>query len=141
MSASSPLRIGLDLRYLQQALRNAPVGGIGGGIGGIGIVSRNLWRGLSALAEAEATPDFRLLALLDHGPVTEDLRRMIGTAETIPFGLIGRSALATRFARSSTVGSSAHWRRASAPPCSLAGSISSTPLTSGRRSRVSRLRS
>jgi glycosyltransferase involved in cell wall biosynthesis len=101
MSASPPLRIGLDLRYLQQALRNAPVGGIGGGIGGIGIVSRNLWRGLSALAEAETTPDFRLLALIDHGPVTENLRQMIGTAETIPFGLIGRSALATRFARSS----------------------------------------
>lgn len=106
-SASPPLRIGLDLRYLQQALRNAPAGGIEGGIGGIGIVSRNLWRGLAQLARSEPAQSFRLVALVDHGPVPEELRRMIGEsagAELMPFGLIGRFWLATRFARSSH-----HW--------------------------------
>ena len=98
------MRIGLDLRYLQQALRNAPVGGIEGGLGGIGTVSRNLWRGLAQLARSEANPSFRLLALIDHGPIPDGLRQLIGEstgAELVPFGLSGRFRLATRFARSS----------------------------------------
>jgi len=104
ISAAEPLRIGLDLRYLQQALRNVPAGGMDGGVGGIGTVSRNLWRGLAQLAAAEATPSFRLFALIDHGPVPEALRQMVGEtrgAEFVPFGLVGRFRLATRFARSS----------------------------------------
>ena len=104
LSASRPLRIGLDLRYLQQALRNAPVGGIEGGLGGMGTVSRNLWRGLAQLGEAEATPSFRLLALIDHGPIPDGLRQVVAEstgAELLPFGLSGRFRLATRFARSS----------------------------------------
>ena len=75
-----------------------------GGIGGIGNISRNLWRGLAQLAAAEAAPSFRLVALIDHGPVPEALRQMIGEtdgAEFVPFGLIGRFRLATRLARSS----------------------------------------
>jgi glycosyltransferase involved in cell wall biosynthesis len=80
---SAPLRLGLDLRWLQRAWLKAP----SGALGGMGIFAENLVRGL---AEADAPP--RLVALVDHGPVPTpltELVRAIPGSEIRVWGLSG----------------------------------------------------
>lgn len=80
---SAPLRLGLDLRWLQRAWLKAP----SGALGGMGIFAQNLVRGL---AETEAPP--RLVALVDHGPVPAPLTDLVGAlpgSEIRAWGLSG----------------------------------------------------
>jgi glycosyltransferase involved in cell wall biosynthesis len=60
-------RVALDLRWLQQAHRNSP----GGALGGIAVVTRNLWLGLAAADAVDMT------ALLDAGDLPPTLSRML----------------------------------------------------------------
>ncbi len=80
---SAPLRIGIDLRWLQRAWLNSPVGALGG----VGIFSQNLVRGL-----AESPEEIVLVALVSREPVPEPLARLIAAAprhETRVIGLTG----------------------------------------------------
>jgi len=77
------MRIGLDLRWLQQAYKNSPAGGLGG----IGTVCRGLWLGL-----ARAFPETELVALVSRATVPQPLLNLIRAAprhEIQPFGLSG----------------------------------------------------
>jgi len=65
------LRVALDLRWLQQACRNSP----DGGLGGIAVFSRNLWIGL-----AEARPGLDLVAILREGPIPPALAAILARA-------------------------------------------------------------
>ena len=79
----SRMRIGLDLRWLQQAYINSPKGGLGG----IGTFCRGLWLGL-----ARAFPDVELVALVSRGAIPEDFLRLIQAApkhQIQAFGLSG----------------------------------------------------
>lgn len=79
-----PPTIALDLRYLEAAFRNSPRGGLGG----MGVYSRGLWRAL-----ARQRPDWRFLALGDRGPVPSLFRDAIDTSTAgtiVPHGLAGR---------------------------------------------------
>ena len=75
--------VALDLRYLQGAFRHSR----DGGLGGMGVYSRGLWREL-----VEQRPDWHYVAVGDHGPVPPQFRTLVqGTATTIaPRGLAGR---------------------------------------------------
>ncbi len=80
---SAPLRIGIDLRWLQRAWLNSPVGALGG----VGIFSQNLIRGLADVGE-----DIVLVALVSREAVPEPLHRLIATVprhETRVIGLTG----------------------------------------------------
>jgi glycosyltransferase involved in cell wall biosynthesis len=80
---SAPLRIGLDLRWLQRAWLNSPVGALGG----VGIFSQNLVRGL-----AESPEELVLVALVSREPMPAPLARLIASAprhETRAIGLTG----------------------------------------------------
>lgn len=65
---ASELRVALDLRWLQQAYRNAAAGGLGG----IAVFSRYLWSGLSEIPDGVA-----LVAILDEGDVPPPLATLL----------------------------------------------------------------
>ena len=66
------MRIGLDLRWLEQAYRYSPIGAVPG----VGTYSRGLWLGL-----ARAFPEVELVALVSRNPaLPESLRKLIQTA-------------------------------------------------------------
>lgn len=79
------MRIGLDLRWLEQAYALSPTTG---GMGGAGGFSRNLWLGLARLF-----PDIELVALVSRKrDLPDPLLRLIRTAPKhiiYPFGLEG----------------------------------------------------
>jgi len=76
--------IALDLRYLQGAFRHSR----DGGLGGMGVYSRGLWRELVG-----QRPGWNYVAVGDRGPVPPEFRELIdqsGDARTIaPRGLAG----------------------------------------------------
>jgi hypothetical protein len=78
------LRVGLDLRWLQQAYVNAP----DGGLGGVAVLSRNLWRGLARRSDVD------LVALVSAGDVPRELAALLAEAAAARVvALGGRSAL------------------------------------------------
>ncbi|MBT5413722.1 MAG: glycosyltransferase family 4 protein, partial [Rhodospirillaceae bacterium] len=87
---TAPLRLGLDLRWLQRAWLKAPTGALGG----MGIFAQNLVRGL---AEAEEPP--RLVALVDHGPVPEPLTTLVAAIPGSEIRACGLSGLWPRMDR------------------------------------------
>lgn len=90
-----PLRIGIDFRFLQGAYRNSS----NGGIGGVGVYSRGLWRQL-----ALSFPSNQYVAIVDHGPIPDRLSELLDLAPTVEIrkcGLGGRSRLLSRIDRSS----------------------------------------
>lgn len=81
--------IALDLRYLQAAFRHSD----GGGLGGVGVYSRGLWRALR-----EQRPSWKYVAVVDRGPVTSTFHALLdesapatiaagGLAGAVPFPL------------------------------------------------------
>jgi|GEM_PF-1024218 len=78
------MRIGLDLRWLEQVYALSSTGGLGGA----GVYSRNLWLGL-----ARSFPDIELVALVSRKrDLPEPLLRLIRAAPKhiiFPFGLEG----------------------------------------------------
>lgn len=88
------LKIGFDLRYLQEAYRNSTMGGLGG----VGVYSRGLWSTLVRLY-----PEVEWIALVDYGAVPEPLFELIMRApknRIVPFGLSGRGPVFQRLERS-----------------------------------------
>lgn len=76
--------IALDLRYLQAAFRHSRTGGLGG----VGVYSRGLWRAL-----AIQRPDWHYVAVGDHGPVPALFRAVINGSDSATFaprGILGR---------------------------------------------------
>lgn len=94
-SDSRALKIGFDLRYLQAAYRNSSLGGIGG----VGVYSRGLWKAIARLY-----PETELVALVDRGDIPQELSELVGNTQKskiVPFGLFGLNPLLNRMNRSS----------------------------------------
>jgi len=72
--------IALDLRYLQGAFRNSR----DGGLGGMGVYSRGLWREL-----VRQRPDWHYVAIGDRGPVPPQFLELVDVATVAPRGLAG----------------------------------------------------
>ncbi len=81
------MRVGLDLRWLQRAYLNSPEGALGG----MGMVSENLWRGLARVADG-----CTLVALIDQGLVPETVVRLIHAAPRHEVARVGWRGLCTR---------------------------------------------
>jgi glycosyltransferase involved in cell wall biosynthesis len=83
--------IALDLRYLQGAFRNSR----DGGLGGMGVYSRGLWREL-----VRQRPGWHYVAVGDRGPVPPQLRRLVGESGAVaviaPRGLAGAAPFPLR---------------------------------------------
>lgn len=89
------LRVGFDLRYLQQAYRNTE----SGGLGGVGVYIQGLWKAIARLF-----PQIQLVGLVDHGDIPGRLQELLSCAqkyEVMQFGLGGRGPLFRRLDRSS----------------------------------------
>jgi glycosyltransferase involved in cell wall biosynthesis len=87
---SSPLRICLDLRFLQRACENSAAGGLGG----VGVYSANLWR-----AFAELRDQVTLTALVMPRPLARrfrDILELVPEARLVTRGLIGRRSIPSR---------------------------------------------
>ena len=84
------MRIGLDLRWLQRAYLNSPEGALGGA----GMVSENLWRGLARVADG-----CTLIALVDRGTVPEAVERLVRAAPRHEMARVGWRGLCPRLDR------------------------------------------
>ena len=80
----SNLRIGLDLRWTQQAYRNSPKGAIAG----IGHFSQGLWLGL-----VKYFPEIELIAFVDRGNLPDHFLNMIEMAKRCEIYRVGLSGL------------------------------------------------
>ena len=78
------LRIGIDLRWLQRAYLNSPIGAVAG----IGMFTQNLWRGL-----AESAPPVDLVALVSREPLAEPFLRLIRSAPRHEIHAVGLAGL------------------------------------------------
>ena len=78
------MRIGLDLRWLQQTYRYSPRGAVGG----VGTLTQGLWLGL-----ARAFPDVELVALIDRGAVPQPLLDIIHAAPRHQVARVGLSGI------------------------------------------------
>jgi glycosyltransferase involved in cell wall biosynthesis len=93
--SNDTMRIGIDLRYLQAAYRNSK----DGGLGGVGVYSKGLWKALT-----KSFPEVEWVGLIDHGDVPEKLFELLSLApkfSILPFGLAGRGRFFKRIDRSS----------------------------------------
>ncbi len=84
------LRIGIDLRWLQRAYLNSPIGAVAG----IGMFTQNLWRGL-----AESAPAVDLVALVSREPLAEPFLRLIRAAPRHEIHAVGLAGLLPRLDR------------------------------------------
>lgn len=78
------LRIGIDLRWLQRAYLNSPIGAVAG----VGMFTQNLWRGL-----AESAPAVDLAALVSREPLAEPFLRLVRSAPSPEVHAVGLSGL------------------------------------------------
>jgi glycosyltransferase involved in cell wall biosynthesis len=83
--------IALDMRYLQGAFRNSR----DGGLGGMGVYSRGLWREV-----VRQRPDWHYVAVGDRGGIPHQFRELIDesgvTAAVVPRGLAGAAPFPLR---------------------------------------------
>jgi alpha-1,3-rhamnosyl/mannosyltransferase len=84
------LRVGIDMRWLQRAYLNSPIGAVAG----IGMFTQNLWRGL-----AESAPAVDLVALVSREPLAEPFLRLIQSAPRHEIYAVGLAGLLPRLER------------------------------------------
>lgn len=89
-SDDTKLRVGIDLRWLQRAYLNSPIGAVAG----VGMFTQNLWRGL-----AESAPEVDLVALVSREPMAEPLLRLIRSAPRHEIHAVGLAGLLPRLDR------------------------------------------